>query len=148
MEMRSRVWLGRAACLLMLAGVFQPFYFRFFSPRARTSFGRFALALPFTKTPSLPRFIDDVRASTRSGDRIALAAPYTKWDGGYAYVFTRSTYLLADRTTIPLVDANDHATPANVASAEYIAAWHTEVSAPGFGQVWRSPDGMLLRKAR
>ncbi len=146
--MRIRIWLARAACICLLAGVFQPFYFRFFSARQRAGFAAFAARLPFTKMPSLPAFIEGVRGRTRAGDRIAIAVPYARWDGGYAYAFTRSTYLLVGRTTVPLIDERDRQTPENLAKADYVAAWHTNVAWPGFAQVWRGPDGVLLRRAR
>ena len=35
-----------------------------------------------------------VRALTKPGDVIAIAAPFTKWEQGYCYLYTRALYPL------------------------------------------------------
>jgi hypothetical protein len=145
--MRWRFWCAWVVCGLILLGAWHPFYFRMLTPD-RNAFGRFATNLPYQKTPGLRQFMLAVRDRTHEGERIAIAVPMLQWDGGYAYAFTRSTYLLAGRTTVPLVDKNDRATTDNLARADVIAAWHTEPEVPGFSPVWRSGDGILLRRIR
>ena len=90
-----------------------------------------------------------VRDHTREGDRIAVVLPARRWEGGYAYGFIRSTYLLAGRRTVPLLNPGDQPLPANFERATHIAAWG--VALPplrGFEPVWRSTNGVLLQRRR
>lgn len=145
--MNWKAWGARAAVVLLLAGAAQPFYLRFLTG-ARTPFGRWAAALPYQKTPGLRAFLAGVRARTRPGDTIAIAVPMRRWDGGYAYAFTRATYLLAGRTTVPLVGSDDRPLPANLAAAQYVAVWGAAPVPPGFEPAWRDANGILLRRSR
>ena len=142
--MRLSPWLARLACACILLGGFEPFYFRMLTPE-RARFGAWVTQLPYSKTPGLREFMNGVRAHTRNGDRIAIVAPFTRWEGGYAYVYTRSTYLLAGRTTIPLIGEDD--SRLNADAADTFACWR---SAPPRGSVivWRDNNGVLARKSR
>jgi len=111
----SARWLARAACLCIFLGAAQPFYFRMLGPR--DAFANWVTQLPYRRTPGLRAFIDGVRARTHDRDRIAIVTPFTKWNGGYAYAFTRSTYLLAPRTTIPIVGEDERSLIANLEKA-------------------------------
>lgn len=145
--MQWRVWGARAAFLLIVAGAFQPFYLRMFTP-TRDAFARQVTNLPFRQTPGLREFMEGVRAHTAPGERIAIAAPFTQWEGGYAYAFYRSTYVLAGRQTVPLVDRSDRPLPRNLALADSVAAWRVDATLPNFVTVWRGRDGVLLRRQR
>jgi hypothetical protein len=145
--MQWRVWGARAAFLLIVAGAFQPFYLRMLTP-AHDAFARQVANLAFRKTPGLREFMEGVRAHTAPDERIAIAVPFTRWDGGYAYAYTRSTYVLAGRWTVPLVDANDQPLPRNLAAVDSIAAWRVDATVRGFVPVWRGKDGVLLRRQR
>ncbi len=140
-------WAARLACVLLLAGAVQPFYFRMLTSY-RTHFGRYAEALPYQKTPGLVTFMKGVRERTAEGDRIAVLVPMQRWDGGYAYAFTRSNYLLSGRRAVPLIGADDRAMPGNLDQSNFIAAWHLQPAVTGFKTVWRSADGVLLRRTR
>ena len=89
-----------------------------------------------------------VRALTKPGDVIAIAAPFAKWEQGYAYLYTRALYPLTGRVVVPLLDDRDHPRYENLARANVIAAYHCEPRVPGFAIVWRGRDGMLLRRTR
>ena len=132
-------WLARLACVCILIGGAEPFYWRMLTPQRR-SFGAWVTQLPYQKTPGLLAFMNGVRAHTRKGDRIAIVLPFAHWQGGYAYAFTRSTYLLAGRTTIPLVGEDDRLL--NADHAEYFACWHA-APPPGSVAIWRDANGVL-----
>jgi hypothetical protein len=141
-----RRWAIVAAALIAVGG-FEPFYFRvLLLDRARTS--AMLTELPFRKTPHLRNFYLDVRARTRSGDSIAIASTYTKWDGGYEYVYARSMYMLAGRRIVTLLDPQDRPHPENLAKVDYVAAYRSDPDIPHFVTVWRGPDGSLLRRER
>ena len=148
--MRWSPWIARLACACILIGGFEPFYFRMLGPE-RARFGAWAGGLPYAKTPGLQPFMKGVREHTKSGDRIAIVTPFTKWNGGYAYALTRSTYILAGRTTVPLVGDDDAPLAANVEKADYLACWHVDCSRAGEGAgapqraiVWRDAHGVLV----
>lgn len=141
-----RRWAIVAAALIAIGG-FEPFYFdfpRFVAHRASTS--AYLTDLPYQKTPGLRTFYAGIRARTKPGDTIAIAAPFPTWDGGYEYVYARSLYTLAGRRIYNLIDPNDRGHPENLRHAMYIAAYRSEPHVPGFATVWRSPDGTLLRR--
>lgn len=145
--MAWKPWAARAACVFLLAGAVQPFYFRMLTGDQK-NFGRYAEALPYQKTPGLVPFMRAVRERTAEGDRIAVLVPMQQWDSGYAYAFTRSNYLLSGRRAVPLIGADDRPIPGNLARADYIAAWHLQPVVTGFQAVWQSADGVLLRRTR
>ena len=92
--------------------------------------------------------MDGVREHTRAGDRIAIVLPFTHWQGGYAYAFTRSTYVLAGRTTIPLVGEEDQSLMDNLRTADYLACWRAAPPPVNGTLVWRDANGALIRRAR
>ncbi len=81
------------------------------------------------------------------GDTIAIAAPFPTWDNGYEYVSSRSTYVLAGRRVLVLLDPADRPQPQNLARAQFVAAYRIRATMPGFVMVWSAPDGTLLRRA-
>src|SRR5438093_1193036 len=72
--------------------------------RLARAYARFADRL----WPDYPRFLEGVRAHTRSGDTIALVVPTFNWDGGYSYAYYRATYFLTGREVLPLSDSGNH----------------------------------------
>ena len=133
--MRQRA-LRIAVAIAIAAAAFQPFYLRIYT----TDRARFAAALtelPYRKLPGMRQFALDVRARTRDGDTIAIAAPLQQ--DGYDYLFRRARYLLGGRFVVP---------QDNPATATYIACFHCTSAAPGFVEIWRGRDGVLLRRAR
>lgn len=143
----SRRAIHAVVAAAIAIGIFQPFYLKVFTvDRARMA--AMLLELPYRKTPGLRLFLEGVRAHTRTGDAIAVASPFTTWDNGYEYVYARSTYVLAGRRVLVLRDPADRPQPQNLARADYVAAYRVNVALPGFVEVWRGPDGILLRRAR
>lgn len=88
----------------------------------------------------------EVRARTKPGDVIVIAAPYTKWDQGYRYLYIRALYPLTGRVVLPLVDEHDRPRGDNLARANVVAAYRCDPRLPGFAEVWRGRDGVLLRR--
>ena len=142
--------LAWAVAIAIAAGAFEPFYLRIFTlDRARLSAS--LIELPYRKLPGMRQFLLDVRARTQDGDAIAIAAPFHRaasWEGGYDYIYERAHYLLAGRLVVPLIGAGDRPQPENMALAEYVAGYHCEPVALGFAVIWRSRDGVLLRRSR
>lgn len=134
------------ALLCIATGAFQPYYWRMFTMN-RKAIGAWLVELPYSHMPGLRRFMTGVRARTKEGDRIAIIVPAPAWESGYQYGFTRSTYLLAGRTTVPLMGSDDRRIPQNVRLATYVACWHAAPRIDGFTAVWRSEDGVLLQRA-
>ncbi|HKO54903.1 MAG TPA: hypothetical protein VJ276_03430 [Thermoanaerobaculia bacterium] len=133
--------LGIAAIALLAAGAFEPFYLRlFFMDRARLA--DMLRELPYTKAPGLRRFYTEVAQRTPLRSRIAIAAQWGRWEGGYEYVYARALYPLAGREVVALTGPR----PSSPANVEWIAAYRSEPSVPGFTTVWRSEDGTLLRR--
>ena len=139
--MNRRLLLRIAIVAAIAIGAFEPFYIRiFFTDRTRL---RAALTeLPYTKAPGLRTFLSEVAQRTPPGSRVAIAAPWTEWDRGYEYVFARSLYPLAGREVLALTR------PGSLERAEYVAAWHAAPAIPGFTEIWRGRDGVLLRRTK
>lgn len=89
----------------------------------------------YVKLPGSRRFLDDVRARTRDGETVAVLAPPIA--GAEYYLFARSLYPLAGRHVVT-----------SPAGADAIAAYRVVPRVPGFAIVWRSEDGVLLRRSR
>lgn len=104
------------------------------------------MTLPYRKLPGSQQLYLDVRARTKAGDVIAIAAPFAKWDQGYWYLYTRALYPLTGRVVLPLMDEHDRPLGENIARANVIAAYRCEPRLPGFAEVWRGRDGVLLRR--
>lgn len=143
-----RLVLAGAAFLCIAGGAFQPFYWRMFVTERAPA--RAALTeLPYRQMKGLRRFMTGVRERTRNGERIAILLPADGWDRGYQYGFTRSTYLLYGRTTVPLIDeTTDRRLPENLGKADAVACLQLDAKLPHFQTVWRSSDGVLLRRTR
>jgi hypothetical protein len=88
----------------------------------------------------------DVRARTKPGDVIAIAAPLMRWDQGYSYLYTRALYPLTGRVVLPLIDELGRPRTDNLARANVIAAYRCEPQLQGFAVIWRGRDGVLLRR--
>jgi hypothetical protein len=88
----------------------------------------------------------EVRARTKPGDVIAIAAPLPKWDQGYSYLYTRALYPLTGRAVLPLIDDHDRPRADNLDRANVVAAYRCEPRLAGFAVVWRGRDGVLLRR--
>ena len=145
---RWRAAVAALALFSIFAGAFQPAYWRIYKAN-RALIGPFLTELPYSKMPGLRRFMLGVRERTRDGDRIAIVLPARRWEGGYAYGFIRSTYLLAGRQTVPLLSDSDQPLPANIARATHIASWAgAPPPLPGFVVTWSTPDGVLLQRRR
>jgi hypothetical protein len=106
------------------------------------------VALPYQKLPGSRELMLQVRALTKPGDVIAIAAPFPKWEQGYAYLYTRALYPLTGREVVPLLDDHDRPRTDNLGRANVIAAYRCEPRVPGFAVVWRGRDGVLLRRTR
>lgn len=144
---RLRIVFAAAALALLAAGTFQSYWWTMFTAD-RAGMRSWLTELPYARTPGLRQFMLDVRERTPAGSRIAVLAPYAEYQHGYVYVFSRSTYLLAGRTTLPLIDEHDRTLPQNLADAEYIAAFRTNAKIEGFVPIWASRTGVLLWRAR
>lgn len=105
------------------------------------------VALPYQKLPGSREFLLDVRARTRYGDVIGIAAPFPKWEQGFRYLYTRSLYPLAGNVVLPLLDEHDRLRVDNLARANVVAAYRCDPQLHGFAVVWRGRDGVLLRRA-
>ncbi|HEY2092257.1 MAG TPA: hypothetical protein VGJ81_10225 [Thermoanaerobaculia bacterium] len=145
MSRNTRLVLASAAFVCIAIGAFQPFYWRMFAMDRGAA--RMALTeLPYRRLPGLLRFMTGVRARTRDGERIAVFLPARKWDEGYQYGFTRSTYLLNGRRTVPMIDESDRPLPQNLVQADVVVCFRLDARLPHFRTVWRSADGVLLRR--
>ncbi|HEV7919922.1 MAG TPA: hypothetical protein VGR02_03930 [Thermoanaerobaculia bacterium] len=135
--------LGLVAVALLAVGAFEPFYVRMFlADRSRMAAS--LRELPYSKAPGLRRFYAEVARRTPPGSRIAIAARWTGWEGGYEYVYARALYPLAGRQIHALTGPR----PSSAADMDFIAAYRSSPAVPGFETVWQSEDGTLLRRTR
>jgi hypothetical protein len=139
-------WLVSLALVLIVVGAFEPFYLRIFTMNAAAARQSFT-ELPYRKLPGFRPFILDADARTPSGARMAIWMPLQQWEGGYGYGFYRAGFLAPSKTLVPMLTMGaDRLAPGQLASADYIAAWHGEPLVVGFAPIWRSRDGVLLRR--
>jgi hypothetical protein len=104
---------------------------------------------PFRRLPGLRRFLYDVEARTKPGDRVLLWTPHRPWQNGYGYAFRRAQYVLAGRDVIPVIDyPRDVEAPHNIDRANFVACWRECPPIDGFAIVWRSADGELRRRVQ
>jgi len=94
--------------------------------------------------PHYPRFLEAVRARTRSGQSIAIVAPPMRWSSGYDYAYYRASYFLAGRTVLPVIDRHDRAHAENLQAADFIAVWEQPFPLAGHRVAWRGEGGILL----
>lgn len=141
-------WLVSLALVLIVGGAFEPFYLRIFTMDAAAARQSFT-ELPYRKLPGFRQFILDADARTPPGARIAVWMPLQQWEGGYGYGFYRAAFLAPSKTLVPMLTIGaDRLAPNQLASSEYIAAWRGDSLVVGFAPVWRSRDGVLLRRVQ
>lgn len=143
--MTTKRLLCALAFVLIGAGGFEKFYVRMIAADRRPMRRAF-VELPYSKAPGLRRFLAGVAERTRVGDRVMIEAPLTYGWSGYEYVYARSLYSLAGRDVVALMRGEGEIVPNARADADWIAAWHVVPNAPEYTVVWRSADGVLLRK--
>jgi hypothetical protein len=135
-----------AAWIAIGAGAFQKLYVTIHF-QDRDALRMFWTEAPFRQIPGLRRLLLAVEAQTKPGDRILLWTPHRPWQNGYGYAFRRAQYVLAGREVIPLLDRErDVVDERNIARATYIVCWRNCPPIDGFDGIWRSEDGMLLRR--
>lgn len=105
---------------------------------------------PETQMPGdwlhFPRFLQEVRARTKEGDKIAVIIPAMKWDDGYSYAYYRSSYFLTGREVLPLLDPEDRPHMENFYNARYVIVWHRPTH-PRMGRVvWEGEGGALVQR--
>src|SRR5437660_928583 len=84
----NRRALGIVVAVAIAAAAFQPFYLRIYTTN-RAGLAAALTELPYRKLPGMRQFILEVRARTRDGDAIAIAAPLHRGpllQGGYDYL--------------------------------------------------------------
>jgi hypothetical protein len=129
--------IAGAVFLVLAAGAFQPFYWRVFGiPRAPLRAR--GIELPYRQLPGFHRFFLGVRDRTHDGERVALVVP-RPLTASYEFIFMRAAYLLYGRTLVPMNQAS---------TADAIAAYGVNVSAPHFVKVWATRDGVFLWRMR
>ncbi len=143
--MTPRRAVSMIAAVLIALGAFQAFYLQIFIID-RSALGATLTELPYRRLPGLRRFLLEVRARTSPGDVVAIDAGLPSWERGYEYCYGRATYLLAGRLVLPLRDRVDRRLSENLAQATHVASYRSQVLPPGFSPVWRSADGVLLRR--
>lgn len=123
--------------LVLAAGAFQPFYWRVLGID-RAPMTAYRIELPYRQLPGFRRFCLTVRGQTNDGDRIALVVP-RPLTPSYEFIFERAAYLLYGRTLVPMSEAT---------KADVIAAYRVDFSDPHYAKIWRSRDGMFLRRTQ
>jgi hypothetical protein len=132
----------------ILIGGFETYYLRVF--RESPAYVRPILTgLPYRKMPGLRELLIGADARTPPGASIAILVPYTAWEGGYGYAYSRSSYLLPGKQIIPLLrPGQDVPALSNANRADYLVAWGGVPRLPGFEVVWQTSAGMLLRRTQ
>ena len=135
-----------AALAAMVFGSFEPYYLRIYRVDGAALRAQWT-ELPYRKVPGLRQLLLEVARRTPPGARILIATPHRPGLGGYRYAFERSHFILAGRELVPLLDpANEKRIPLRLESVDYIACWHECTPPRGFNPVWKSNDGVLLRR--
>jgi len=136
-----------AAFLAILIGSFETFYLRVLTIDSAALRANWT-ELPYRKVPGLRQMLVEVDRRIPRGARVLLATPHRPGEGGYRYAYARAQYLLAGRELVPLLDPyTEQRVPLQLANVDYIACWHECAAPRGFAVVWRSNDGLLLRRA-
>jgi hypothetical protein len=143
----ARPWLRLLAATIFvaLAALAAQRLFRLAAVRDPGFRARLATAAD-ARFPSYPQFLEQVRAATKPGERIAIVFPATSWDGGYAYGYYRASYILSGREVMPLLSEQNVPLPANFEGASAIAAYRTNIPAGPYRVVFTTPDGFLVRR--
>jgi hypothetical protein len=140
--------LTLAAWIAIGAGAFESFYVTVHF-RDLEGLRAFWTEVPYRRLSGLRRMLVAVNERTKPGDRVLLFTPHHPWQNGYGYAFRRAQYVLAGRDVLPLLEHDrDAIDPRSLAEATHIACWRDCPPFVGFDVVWRSDDGMLLRRAR
>ena len=135
-----------AAWIAIGAGAFQQFYVTIHFTD-NTALRTFWTEAPFRRIPGLRQMLLAVEVRTKPGDRVLIWTPHRPWQGGYGYAFRRAQHVLAGREVIPLMDRQrDVVDERNIDRATFIACWPECPPMAGFDTIWRSKDGMLLRR--
>lgn len=128
-------------------GAAETFYLRIYR-EDRASLQSRLRELPYRQIPGFRVLLEEVDRRTPAGARILIALPHRPWQSGYGYGFRRAQYVLQGKEAIPLLDrATDRVDPRNLERAEFIVCWRECQLPPGFEMIWRSRDGILLRRA-
>ena len=93
------------------------------------------------------RFLIEVDRRMPAGTSIAIYAPASRFEPGYAFSYYRAVYRLPGRRVVPLKDPDDRDHPERMAQVDYIAAWDAKTALP-HTLVWRGEGGTLYRRAR
>jgi len=105
---------------------------------------------PETQMPGdwlrFPRFLQEVRARTKEGDKIAVIIPTMKWDDGYSYAYYRSSYYLTGRDVLPLLTPDNQSHMENFYAAQYVIVWHRPVHPRMGSVVWEGEGGALVKR--
>jgi hypothetical protein len=151
---RSRVEFGirRAAAAIafaaILIGGFETYYLRVFR-ESPARLRPILTELPYRKMPGLRELLIGTDARTPPGASIAILVPYSAWEGGYGYAYSRSSYLLPGKQVIPLLRlGEDTFDRANLARADYVVCWGGVPAVAGFARVWQTTGGMLVRRSK
>ncbi len=129
--------IAGAVFLVLAAGAFQPFYWRVLGID-RAPMLEYRIELPYRQLPGFRRFCLTVRGQTNDGDRIALMVP-RPLTPSYEFIVERAAYLLYGRTLVPMNEAS---------KADVIAAYRIDVSLPHYTKIWRTRDGVFLRRTQ
>ena len=130
-----RLVLAGVVFLILAAGSFQPFYWRMFGID-RAAMRAYRTELPYRQLPGFHQFLLEVREQTKEGERIALLVPRPLVPS-YEFIFERAAYLLYGRNLLPISAAS---------KGDVIAGYRVDATAPHFTKVWKSPDGVFLRR--
>jgi hypothetical protein len=104
--------------------------------------------LTYRQIPGIHTLLTEADARIPPGARVLIALPHRPWQAGYGYGFRRAQYLLQGKVVIPLLDwPTDTVDPTSLGRANYVICWRECSTPPGFEIIWRSPDGVLLRRA-
>jgi hypothetical protein len=134
-----------AVCaLIALVGLHLDYKVASFPFLDREALHRAFTAMPDGRWGEYPRFLEGVRAHTKTGDRIAVIVPNMQWDGGYSYAYYRASYFLTGREVLPLLYRTDAPIRENFGQAEYLAVWNAP--APQAHVVWQGNGGVLLSR--
>jgi len=105
--------------------------------------------LPYRKLTGFRRFLMQVDRTTPHGARIAICLPFKGWESGYGYGYYRASFLLPGKQVVPLLRLGaDVPAPGNVAVADFVACWHEVPRIDGFEVLWRSGEGVLMKRTR
>jgi hypothetical protein len=128
-------------------GAAETFYLRIYKDD-RAKLSAQLRELPYRQIPGFRTLLEEVDRRTPPGARILIALPHRPWQSGYGYGFRRAQYVLQGKEAIPVLDrATDRVDPASLGRADYIVCWRQCQLPAGFDVVWRSRDGILLRRA-